>query len=170
MAEIKLVRVDFRLMHGQVVTAWLKQVSADAILIVDDQLAADKFLAQVFLMAKPPGVKVAIRSVEKAVAAFRNNVFENEKILVLFKSVESVKRAFDLGFPLEKLQVGGLGNGTNKVMISKELSLDEKETESLLDMQKKGVQITLQMTPRDALITLDDAVKVVRKGENQAEK
>ena len=121
-------------------------------------------------MAKPPGVKVAIRSVEKAVAAFRNNVFENEKILVLFKSVESVKRAFDLGFPLEKLQVGGLGNGTNKVMISKELSLDEKETESLLDMQKKGVQITLQMTPRDALITLDDAVKVVRKGENQAEK
>lgn len=53
MPDIRLVRVDFRLMHGQVVTAWLKQVSANAILIVDDQLAADKFLAQVFLMAKP---------------------------------------------------------------------------------------------------------------------
>ena len=75
MPDIRLVRVDFRLMHGQVVTAWLKQVSANAILIVDDQLAADKFLAQVFLMAKPQGVKVAIRSVEKAVAAFQKGVF-----------------------------------------------------------------------------------------------
>lgn len=43
MPDIRLVRVDFRLMHGQVVTAWLKQVSANAILIVDDQLAADKW-------------------------------------------------------------------------------------------------------------------------------
>ena len=162
MPDIRLVRVDFRLMHGQVVTAWLKQVSADAILIVDDQLAADKFLAQVFLMAKPQGVKVAIRSVEKAVAAFQKGVFGNEKMLILFKSVESVKRAYDLGFPLEKLQLGGLGNGTDKVMISKELSLNEEE-EKLLDMQGKGVEITLQMTPRDAVITLDDAVKMVRE-------
>ena len=88
MADVRLVRVDFRLMHGQVVTAWLKQVSADAILIVDDKLASDKFLAQVFLMAKPPGVKVAIRSIEKAVAAFQNDSFKSEKMLVLFKSVE----------------------------------------------------------------------------------
>lgn len=48
MTNIKLARVDFRLMHGQVVTNWIKQVSADAILIVDDKLASDKFLAQVF--------------------------------------------------------------------------------------------------------------------------
>ena len=151
MPDIRLVRVDFRLMHGQVVTAWLKQVSANAILIVDDQLAADKFLAQVFLMAKPQGVKVAIRSVEKAVAAFQKGVFGNEK------------RAYDLGFPLEKLQLGGLGNGTDKVMISKELSLNEEEVEKLLDMQDKGVEITLQMTPRDSVIKLDDAVKMVHE-------
>ena len=155
MPDIRLVRVDFRLMHGQVVTAWLKQVSANAILIVDDQLAADKFLAQVFLMAKPQGVKVAIRSVEKAVAAFQKGVFGNEKMLILFKTVESVKRAYDLGFPLEKLQLGGLGNGTDKVMISK--------VEKLLDMQDKGVEITLQMTPRDSVIKLDDAVKMVHE-------
>ena len=148
MPDIRLVRVDFRLMHGQVVTAWLKQVSANAILIVDDQLAADKFLAQVFLMAKPQGEK---------------GVFGNEKMLILFKTVESVKRAYDLGFPLEKLQLGGLGNGTDKVMISKELSLNEEEVEKLLDMQDKGVEITLQMTPRDSVIKLDDAVKMVHE-------
>ena len=67
MANIKLARVDFRLMHGQVVTGWLHQVNADTILIVNDELAKDKFLAQVFLMAAPPGVKVLIRSTQRAI-------------------------------------------------------------------------------------------------------
>ncbi|HJD46824.1 MAG TPA: PTS sugar transporter subunit IIB [Candidatus Mediterraneibacter norfolkensis] len=167
MAEIKLIRVDFRLMHGQVVTAWLKRADADAILIVDDELAADKFLAQVFLMAKPKGVKVAIRSIEKAVAAFQKQVFQNEKILVLFKSVNNAKRAFDLGFPMEKLQIGGLGNGTNKVMISKELSLSTAEADMLLEMQDKGVEVSMQMTPRDEKIALNHAVKLIREKANE---
>ena len=84
-------------------------------------------------------------------------------MLILFNTVESVKSAYDLGFPLEKLQLGGLGNGTDKVMISKELSLNEEEVEKLLDMQDKGVEITLQMTPRDSVIKLDDAVKMVHE-------
>ena len=75
LTEIKLARIDFRLMHGQVVTNWIKQVSADSILLVDDELVADKFLAQVFLMAAPPGIKVAIRSIEKATQGFKNNIF-----------------------------------------------------------------------------------------------
>ena len=157
MTEIKLIRIDFRLMHGQVVTNWIKQVSADSILIVDDKLAADKFLAQVFLMAAPPGVKVAIRPIEKAVAAFKD-----KKLLILFKSVENAKKAFDLGFPMKALQVGGLGNGTNKVMISNELSLSEQEAEMLEAMQNEGVAVTLQVTPKDPAFTLHDALKEVR--------
>lgn len=162
MSEIKLVRVDFRLMHGQVVTNWIKQVDADAILIVDDKLVADKFLAQVFLMAAPPGVKVAIRSIEKAVASFQKDVFKDKKMLVLFKSVENVKKAFDLGFPLKNLQIGGLGSGTNKIMISNELSLSKEEGAMLEEMQQRGVTITLQVTPKDPMISLDSALKEVR--------
>lgn len=162
MTEIKLIRIDFRLMHGQVVTNWIKQVSADSILIVDDKLAADKFLAQVFLMAAPPGVKVAIRSIEKAVAGFQKDVFKDKKLLILFKSVENAKKAFDLGFPMKQLQVGGLGNGTNKVMISNELSLSKEEAQALSDMQAQGVEVSLQVTPKDPKFSLDDALKEMK--------
>lgn len=163
MTEIKLVRIDFRLMHGQVVTNWIRQVSADSILIVDDKLAADKYLAQVFLMAAPPGIKVAIRSIEKAVAGFQNDVFKDKKMLVLFKSVENAKKAFDLGFPLKDLQVGGLGSGTDKAMISNELSLSKIEASMLQEIQSKGVTVTLQVTPKDSLIALKDALKEVEE-------
>ena len=163
MTDVRLVRVDFRLMHGQVVTNWIKQVSADAILIVDDELAADKFLAQVFLMAAPPGVKVAIRSIEKTVAAFENDVFQNKKMLVLFKSVESAHKAIMLGFPAKALQIGGLGSGTNKKMISNELSIDEEEAKLLQEIEEKGAVVSFQVTPKDPMIMLKNVLESLEK-------
>lgn len=161
--EIKLIRVDFRLLHGQVVTNWIKQVSADSVLIVDDELAKDKFMAQVFLMAAPPGIKVAIRSIENACYGFKNDVFKNKKMLILFKSIENVKRAFDLGFPIKELQIGGLGSGTNKFMISNELSLSREEAARLAELEKKGVSISLQVTPKDQKIPLKAALKEMKE-------
>lgn len=167
MTEIKLARIDFRLMHGQVVTNWIKQVSADSILIVDDELAADKFLAQVFLMAAPPGIKVAIRSIEKAAFAFQNDVFKNKKLLILFKSVDTAHKAVMLGFPIQELQVGGLGSGTNKTMISNELSLDQTEVAKLTEVSAKGISISLQVTPKDPLIPFADAVSIFTKSNTK---
>lgn len=164
MTNIKLARVDFRLMHGQVVTNWIKQVSADAILIVDDKLASDKFLAQVFLMAAPPGVKISIKSIKKAVQGAKEDRYDGLKLLVLFKSIENAKKAYDSGFPLNELQIGGLGNGSNKVMISNEIFLSEEEADMLEEMNNKGLKINLQVTPKDPLVDLDDALKKVRNG------
>ena len=158
LTEIKLARIDFRLMHGQVVTNWIKQVSADSILIVDDELVADKFLAQVFLMAAPPGIKVAIRSIEKATQGFKNNIFKDKKMLVLFKSVENAHKAVMLGFPITSLQIGGLGSGTDKKMISNELSINEKEAKMLLEIAEKGIDVNFQVTPKDPKITLNSAL------------
>lgn len=164
MTNIKLARVDFRLMHGQVVTNWIKQVSADAILIVDDKLASDKFLAQVFLMAAPPGVKISIKSIKKAVQGAKEDRYDGLKLLVLFKSIENAKKAYDSGFPLNELQIGGLGNGSNKVMISNEIFLSKEEADMLEEMNNKGLKINLQVTPKDPLVDLDDALKKVRNG------
>ena len=160
---IKLERVDFRLMHGQVVTNWIKQVSADAILIVDNDLASDKFLAQVFLMAAPPGVKISIKSIEKAVQAGREGKYDKLNILVLFKSVENAKRAYDLGFPMESLQIGGLGNGEGRIMISLEIGMTREEVSMLQEMESKGVKVSLQVTPKDPKIALSEAVKEINK-------
>lgn len=164
MTNIKLARVDFRLMHGQVVTNWIKQVSADSILIVDDKLASDKFLAQVFLMAAPPGVKISIKSMKKAIQGAKEDKYNGLNLLVLFKSVENAKKAYDNGFPLKELQIGGLGNGADKVMISNEIFLNKEEAYMLEEMSHNGLKITLQVTPKDPLVELDEALKKVKNG------
>lgn len=39
---IKLIRIDDRLIHGQVTTVWTKEAQAGRIIIVDDQVAEDE--------------------------------------------------------------------------------------------------------------------------------
>lgn len=165
MEAIKLIRIDFRLIHGQVITNWVKQVSADQILVIDKELADDPFMAQVYLMAAPPGVKVTILKPQEAIEKLKEKKLQSSRILVLFKSVKNTKEAYDLGFPIDVLQVGGLGSGTGRTMISNQLSLNEKDVHELIEMKEKGVNVYLQSVPKESKITLDKAANKVLKNK-----
>lgn len=82
MADIRLVRVDFRLMHGQVIAAWMNQVDGNAIMIINDQLAGDSFMKNVYKMAAPKGVKVGIFTLEKAMEKIRSEEYTTGKQLI----------------------------------------------------------------------------------------
>ena len=88
MAEISLIRIDFRLIHGQVVTKWVKQANANRIIIVNDMLAKDEFLASVYKMAAPSNVKVDIFTIDESSQRWKENAFGDGKVLLLFKNVE----------------------------------------------------------------------------------
>ena len=79
-------------------------------------------------------------------------------MLVLFKSVENAHKAVMLGFPITSLQIGGLGSGTDKKMISNELSINEKEAKMLLEIAEKGINVNFQVTPKDPKIALNEAL------------
>lgn len=76
MRNIVLARVDDRLIHGEVVTAWTPSLSANRIVIVDDTVAADKFNKRVLMALAPQGTKVAVLSVEGATKALQKPVLQ----------------------------------------------------------------------------------------------
>ena len=82
MAKITLVRVDHRLIHGQVITKWVKIAQAQKIIIVDDFLGQDEFMADIYRMAAPSGVEVAILTAEDAGQAFQNNTLGDKNIFI----------------------------------------------------------------------------------------
>ena len=65
---IKLVRLDYRLLHGQVVFSWTGHVGAQRIIVVDDDAANDEMKKSALLLSKPAGVRVNIFTVDKAIA------------------------------------------------------------------------------------------------------
>lgn len=67
MAQIRLIRIDFRLIHGQVITKWFGSTMSNEIVIIDDDLSKDDFMTSIYEMSAPPGAKVTVYDVENAV-------------------------------------------------------------------------------------------------------
>ncbi len=73
MANIVLCRIDSRLIHGQVVTKWVGQSQANRIAVVSDELDADPFMKNIYLMAAPPNIKVDCFGNQSFAAAWKEN-------------------------------------------------------------------------------------------------
>lgn len=156
--SIELTRVDFRLIHGQVITRWLRQCQINEILVVDTELSKDEFMQDVFKMAAPQGVKIRITSVEEAHQLQVNGELERNNVMVLLKSVNELKSLVNTGFKLEKVQIGGLGGGHGRVAVNNAITLDQKDADILLSLEKEEIEIYFQTTPDYPSETLQGAV------------
>ncbi|MCI8294202.1 MAG: PTS sugar transporter subunit IIB [Hespellia sp.] len=149
MAEIALVRLDSRLIHGQVCTAWLNGTQANRIIVVDDSTAKDKFLSQILLMAAPKGIKTEIMTSDTAAKEWKENQIGTGKILLLFKSVEMAHCAYFKGFDYPEIQIGGIGGGKNKKAVVGAISINESECKLLQELNDAGCNVYFQILPHN---------------------
>lgn len=149
MADIRLIRIDFRLIHGQVITKWFKQSLANEILIIDDALSKDEFMAGIYTMSAPPGAKVTVYSVEKAVEQWKENQLGNGKLFILFKNVEQTYKAWKQGFPLTEVQIGGLGSAPGRKVVFGPITMDDRDASMLNEMNQNGVHVYLHQVPEE---------------------
>lgn len=158
MGSIRLVRVDFRLMHGQVITNWLNQVGANSIMIINDKLSNDPFMGNVYKMAAPKGVKVNIYSLQTALEKVNSEKYmASRDLIVIFKSVTDAAAASDAGFPIKALQIGGLGSGPDRIQITNQIFLNESDLDLLVNLKGKGVKVYLQAVPKEPELGIEKA-------------
>ena len=156
--SIELTRVDFRLIHGQVITRWLTQCQINEIVTIDTALSKDAFMQEVFKMAAPKGVKITIVNVEDAVKRQQEGAFDKNRVMVLFKGVAELNAAVQAGLKLEKGQIGGLGGGPGRKAVNNAITLDRADADTLLELEKMGIEIYFQTTPDYPSETLQKAV------------
>ena len=156
--SIELTRVDFRLIHCQVITRWLTQCQINEIVTIDTALSKDAFMQEVFKMAAPKGVKITIVNVEDAVKRQQEGAFDKNRVMVLFKGVAELNAAVQAGLKLEKVQIGGLGGGPGRKAVNNAITLDRADADTLLELEKMGIEIYFQTTPDYPSETLQKAV------------
>ena len=105
MENLKLVRIDFRLIHGQVMTRWVKKYDITNIVVIDDKSSKSPILKKILLNAAPAGIKVEIESVESAVVRWKEGNFPKGNLLILFKDPETTGRAWKAGIDFKSLQI-----------------------------------------------------------------
>lgn len=159
MANIVLTRIDDRLIHGQVMTAWVKHTKATKIIIVDDTVAKDDFMKTVLTMAAPPGITVEVYDVNQASEVLKQPSPENERILILVKVPKTVEGLLNNGVDLKEMIVGGIGAAPGRKRLYKNISISEEERQSLLNIIDKGVEVNIHIVPDDCPQPIEKCLK-----------
>ena len=97
MENLKLTRIDFRLIHGQVMTRWVAKYEIESIVVIDDRSAKSPILKKILLGAAPSGVKVIVWNVAEAAEKWKANEFPKNNLLILFKNTTQAKAAWEAG-------------------------------------------------------------------------
>ncbi|VEA06679.1 PTS system, IIb component [Salmonella enterica subsp. salamae] len=143
------LRVDHRLLHGQVAFSWTQYVGADCILIANDSVPHDDLRKTTIKMAKPPAVKLVIKNIADSIEAIKSGVTDKYKLFIV---VESVADAYRLARELpdiKSINLGGTKVREGSQNIAKAINLLADEMAQLRELAAGGVEIEIRLVPND---------------------
>lgn len=154
-----LARIDSRLLHGQVATAWTKTVKPTRIIVVSDGVAKDELRKNLIEQAAPPGVKANVVPVDKMIQVAKDPRFGNTKAMLLFETPQDALRAIEGGVDVKELNIGSMAHSVGKIAVSKVLSLGKDDVKTFETLKAKGIQFDVRKVPNDSKENMDDIIK-----------
>jgi mannose/fructose/N-acetylgalactosamine-specific phosphotransferase system component IIB len=145
---ITLSRVDSRLIHGQVIEAWLPYLRVERVVVADDVAAHDELARAAYEMAVPPEVEVVLAAVDKL--DFLALAQDSVRTLVLFRDVRSAVFARERGLPDGTLNLGNVHSGPGRVAVSRSVFLDDADKLALQHLADGGMSVQVQAVPGES--------------------
>ena len=146
---ITLLRVDHRLLHGQVAFSWTQYVGADCILIANDNVPEDELRKTTIKLAKPPSVKLVIKNINDAIESIKSGVTDNYHLFIVVESVNDAWRIASAVEGIKSINLGGIKAKEGSKNISKAINLLPEEIEQLQQLVGKGVEVEIRQVPND---------------------
>jgi len=156
---ISMVRIDDRLIHGQVVFAWTKMLNATVIVVPDDSAAADPMQKTMMKAATPIGVRSAIVSIADGAALLTGPKLTKEKVLVVVRGPASAVGLINAGVEIKKITIGNMRGESGKKRVSKEVAVNEEEWNSFKELDSKGIDLIIQWLPGGDSKNLNEVLK-----------
>lgn len=154
MGEIVLTRIDDRLIHGQVMTAWVKKTGADQIIVIDNGVAEDMFMSEVLKASAPDGIDIVVKNVEDSVSFIKNIPDTNHKVIILVKTPNVIVDLLKNGVSLDKVIVGGMGTNPGRKTVYKNIAASENERADFKYILDQNVPVVIHIIPDQKAIDL----------------
>lgn len=157
MANIVGVRLDERLIHGQVATAWNYHYSAQRIMVIDNNIVKSQIEKAALKMACPSTVKLSILSIESAIKNLQSGKYGEERIFLVCKDLKYFLELANHGIQFDTVILGNLSKKDNSVQYRRSVFLTPENEQTIEAIISKGVRVTMQMTPADNEETYESA-------------
>lgn len=145
-----LARIDTRLLHGQVATAWTKTINPNRIIVVSDNVAHDALRKSMIEQAAPPGVKANVVPIEKMIQVAKDPRFGATKALLLFETPQDALKAIEGGVDIKELNVGSMAHSQGKAVCTKAIAMGKDDVETFEKLKALGVKFDVRKVPSDS--------------------
>ena len=139
--DIRLVRIDDRLIHGQVATVWTKALKINRILVVSDEVAKDTLRKTLLKHAAPPGGTANVITIDKMIAIYQDPQFDVFKAMLLFTNPHDVKRVIEGGVKFDSVNIGGMSVCAGKRMRTNAGAGDTKDIEDFIYLSGQDIEL-----------------------------
>lgn len=156
---IVLVRIDDRLIHGQIVEGWLKIIDVNHIVVISDEVARDRMQQTLLSMAVPSNVKVTCCAVDEAAEKIMAGTLAGDRVLLLLSRPADVLRLVKRGVVLPGVNVGGMHFSQGKQQLLRNLSVDDEDVSALRGIAAAGIELEGRVLPSDERINVIDILR-----------
>jgi mannose/fructose/N-acetylgalactosamine-specific phosphotransferase system component IIB len=151
---ITLIRVDERLIHGQVAVGWRGALDLTAFAVIDDELAASTWEKDLVLSAAPPGLAAEVVTVGEAKSAWPKWESDTEGRIVLLQSVATLSALRDAGVAFTKVNFGGLHKAEGRKEFLAYICLDGSDEAACRQLCAAGITLVGQNVPSASPVDL----------------
>ncbi|MCZ4413472.1 PTS sugar transporter subunit IIB [Enterococcus lactis] len=144
---IKFIRIDHRLLHGQVVFSWSKYLQINRILVVNDEAANDEFKKMSLELSKPQGIKLNIFTVENTLTKISKIEALSENIMMIFGNTKDVRQFCESYSNVKEINYGGIIKKEGSKQFSNAIFLTENEIEDAKVLKSMGIKQFMQQVP-----------------------
>lgn len=155
---IKLLRVDERLVHGQVALAWTNALNADCIFVVNDEVRSDKLRLTTLKMAVPAGVKFVSKSVDDAIEALNSGKTDKYKMLVVVGSVRDALRLAEGAPIIDSVNLGNMKKLEGRSQLTPSVYASSEEINTLRTLLERGIKVGCQAVPTEDNIPVETLI------------
>jgi mannose/fructose/N-acetylgalactosamine-specific phosphotransferase system component IIB len=146
---VRHVRMDNRLIHGQILVSWNAEFKIDRIIVTNDQVASDPIQVTLLQAVAPIGAKVSVLSLDDTVEYCQSPDAENETIFVIAKFPEDGVELIKRGLDLDEINLGNQAFVRGSKKLSNTVFLTEASVKALQWAHEQGIKITCRMMPAD---------------------
>ncbi|MBI4777057.1 MAG: PTS sugar transporter subunit IIB [Deltaproteobacteria bacterium] len=158
--SLVLVRIDCRLIHGQVLETWVPHVRSDCVLVADDQLASNELQKTILCMSVPGKIHLEIDTVETLVRKLLANRWEKNRVLLLFSDCQGAQRAFSMGLHFTSINLGNVHFEEGCRQVTPSVALSRNDLTCLRELSASGVQVECRAVPNEKPFFLEDVLRI----------
>ncbi len=162
---ITLLRVDDRLLHGQVAYSWCNKLQSEAIVVPNDAVMKDPIQKMALSLAKPAGVALYINTRDLAIKYLLDPANAKKRIFVVTETIEDAHYVVNAVKEVKLVNLGGIRQGATEVKtkINKQVFLNEKDISYLNDIVHNGAEVFAQVAANDQKQSYSEVLNIFQK-------